>query len=153
VLTEHDMPIAPSTYYALRACPVSPADWDDAHMANGLFDIWTANRRLYGSEKLWTAALDDGLQIGRDQVARLMAILGIEGVRRGRHRTKTTIRDPKASRHPDLIKTQRVRLRWSDLRGRRDHTSFVVRFVYALSLLVKVPAEVRIEVTVAAQRP
>ena len=99
------MPIAPSTYYAHRAQGlVSPADRDDAHIANALYDMWKANRRLYGAEKLWTAALDDGLQIGRDQVARLMGILGIEGVRRGRHRTKTTVRDPKAARHPDLIK-------------------------------------------------
>ena len=98
------MPIAPSTYYAHRACPVSDVDWHDAHMANKLLDIWRANRGLYGAKKLWAAALDDGLQVGRDQVARLMAILGIEGVRRGHHHTKTTIRDPKAPRHPDLIK-------------------------------------------------
>jgi transposase InsO family protein len=32
-----------------------------------------------------------------------MRILGIEGVRRGRHRTVTTRRDPTAGRHPDLI--------------------------------------------------
>jgi len=53
---------------------------------------------------LWTAALDGGLLVGRDQVARLMAMLGIEGVRRGKHKTVTTVRDPKADRHPDLIK-------------------------------------------------
>jgi putative transposase len=105
VLSEHDMPIAPSTYYAHQADGfVSQADWDDAHLANQLLDIWTANRRLYGAEKLWTASLDGGLSVGRDQVARLMKLLGIEGVRRGRHRTITTRRDPKAARHPDLIK-------------------------------------------------
>jgi putative transposase len=105
VLTEHDMPIAPSTYYAHRAQDlVSQAAWDDAHMANRLLGIWRTNRGLYGAEKLWTAALDGGLHIGRDQVARLMAILGIEGVRRGEHKTVTTRRDPKAARHPDLIR-------------------------------------------------
>ena len=99
------MPIAPSTYYAHRAQGlVSQADWDDAHVADRLLDNWRANRGLYGAEKLWTAASDDGLQIGRDQVARLMGILGIEGVHRGKHRTKTTTPDPKAPRHPDLIK-------------------------------------------------
>jgi putative transposase len=105
VLTEHDVPIAPSTYYAHRAQGlVSQADWDDAHLANRLLDIWRANRGLYGAEKLWTAALDGGIHIGRDQVARLMAILGIEGVRRGKHRTVTTVANPKAARHPDLIR-------------------------------------------------
>jgi helix-turn-helix protein len=62
-----------------------------------LLDLWRANRGLYGAEKLWTAALDGGISIGRDQVARLMAILGIEGVRRGKHPTKTTTRDPEAA--------------------------------------------------------
>jgi hypothetical protein len=62
VLTEHEIQIAPSTYYAHRAAGfVSQADWDDAHLANRLFDLWTANRRLYGAEKLWVAALDGDL--------------------------------------------------------------------------------------------
>jgi len=43
------MAIAPSTYYAHRAQElVSQADWDDAHMANRLLDIWRANRSLMG---------------------------------------------------------------------------------------------------------
>ncbi|MGH7745641.1 MAG: IS3 family transposase [Candidatus Dormibacteria bacterium] len=104
VLSEHGMAIAPSTYYAHRARPVSDAKWDDAEMANRLLDLWRANRGVYGAEKLWTAACDRGLPVGRDQVARLMRLLGIEGVRRGAHRTKTTVLDPNAPRHPDLVK-------------------------------------------------
>lgn len=101
MLSEHDVPIAPSTYFARRAQGfVTQAAWDDAHMANRLHDLWLANRGLYGAEKLWTAALDDGLAVGRDQVARLMRILGIEGVRRGRHRTTTTTADPKVLNPP-----------------------------------------------------
>jgi putative transposase len=104
VLCEHDVPIAPSTYYARRAEGfVSQAEWDDAHVANRLFDIWAGNRRLYGAEKLWVAALEADIPIGRDQTARLMGILGIEGVRRGKHKTVTTVSDPKAPRHPDLV--------------------------------------------------
>ena len=45
-----------------------------------------------------------GHDVGRDQVARLMRIVAIEGVRRGKHRTTTTKSDPTAVRHPDLIK-------------------------------------------------
>lgn len=103
VLSEHDMAIAPSTYWAHRAQPVSPADWDDAHMANTALDVWRANRSLYGADKLATAMRKAGHDVGRDQVARLMGILGIEGVRRGKHTTRTTRRDPGAARHPDLI--------------------------------------------------
>ncbi|WP_345188979.1 IS3 family transposase, partial [Microbacterium panaciterrae] len=36
-----------------------------------------------------------------DRVERLMRLTGIDGVRRGKHRTVTTVRDEKAARHPD----------------------------------------------------
>jgi transposase InsO family protein len=104
VLTEHDVPIAPSTYYAHKAEPVTQADWDDAHRADAALEVWRANRSLYGADKLATAMRKTGHDVGRDQVARLMGIVGMEGVRRGKHKTVTTIRDPKAGRHPDLIK-------------------------------------------------
>ena len=110
VLGEHGLGIAPSTYYAHagRGFAPSPADLADAYAANVLFDLWVVNRRLYGRRKLWKAARRAGLDIGRDRVARLMAIAGIDGVRRGRHRTVTTERDLRAPRHPDHI-----RRRWS----------------------------------------
>jgi putative transposase len=104
VLSEHDLPIAPSSYWAHKAEPVSDADWDDAHMANAALEVWRANRSLYGADKLATAMRKAGYNVGRDQVARLMAIVGIEGVRRGKHTTVTTVRDAKAARHPDLIR-------------------------------------------------
>ncbi len=55
VLSEHDVPIAPSTYYAHKATPVSQSDSDDAHMANTALEVWKANRSLYGADKLATA--------------------------------------------------------------------------------------------------
>jgi putative transposase len=103
VLTEHDVAIAPSTYWAHKAQPVSDADWDDAHLANTALEVWRANRSVYGADKLATAMGNAGHDIGRDHVARLMKILGIEGVTRGKHTTRTTRRDPAAARHPDLI--------------------------------------------------
>jgi putative transposase len=102
VLTEHDIKIAPSTFYARQT--VSASDWDDAHTANRLFDIWRVNRSLYGATKLHAAALDAGMQIGRDHVARLMRILGVEGVHRGYPTTTTTTRNDEYPRHPDLMK-------------------------------------------------
>jgi putative transposase len=104
VLTEHGTKIAPSTFYAHQTRPISASDLDDAYTANRLLGIWQANRSLYGAIKLHAAALDDGMQIGRDHVARLMRILGIEGVHRGWPTTTTTSRDPEHARHPDLIK-------------------------------------------------
>lgn len=95
------MPIAPSTYYSHRARRVSDAEWDDAQTANRLLDLWRENRSVYGVEKLAAAARRAGLGVGRDQVARLMATVGIGGVARGKHRTATTRSDPSAPRHPD----------------------------------------------------
>jgi putative transposase len=68
-----------------------------------LVGIWEANFRVYGVRKLWKAARRAGHEVGRDQVARLMGLAGIEGLRRGKKR-KTTKADPSAERHPDLVK-------------------------------------------------
>lgn len=103
VLTEAGVPIAPSTYYAHRAAPVTPAALEQAYLINALIDLWRANWCVYGARKLWRAALRADLHVGRDQVARLMAIGGITGAVRGRHRTRTTQRDEQAARHPDLV--------------------------------------------------
>ncbi|NKY24939.1 hypothetical protein HGB38_01610 [Nocardia gamkensis] len=53
--------------------------------------------------KLWRAACRAGHNLGRDQVARLMRLAGIDGVVRGRRTTITTERDrDRPARHPDL---------------------------------------------------
>ncbi len=62
-----------------------------------------ANRKVYGAHKLWKATRRDVHEVGRDQVARLMRELGIEGVSRRRKRIFTTIPDPDAVRAPDLV--------------------------------------------------
>jgi hypothetical protein len=103
VLTEHGTPIAPSTYYQRALSPVSAAELSDAYAANTLVDLHRKNRGLYGVRKLWHNARRAGHRWGWDQVGRLMGIAGIDGVRRGRHSTITTTREPSAPRHPDLI--------------------------------------------------
>ena len=112
VLTEHGLPIAPSTYYAHRACPVSRAALEEAYLVNALVTLHHANWGVYGARKLWLAARRAGLNVGRDQTARLMRIAGIRGVVRGQHTTRTTWRDQKAPRHPDLVQRG-----WSTPRG------------------------------------
>lgn len=105
VLSEHGMKIAPSTYYAALANRVSAADLADAYLTNALVELFRKHRRVYGVRKLWHEMRRAGHHIGRDQVARLMRIAGIEGVVRGKHTTTTTRRgDHNAPRHPDLIK-------------------------------------------------
>ena len=104
VLSEHGMKIAPSTYYAHTARPVSAAVLEEAYLANALVRLWEDNWGVYGARKLWHAARRSGIEVGRDQVARLMRLAGITGAVRGRHRTRTTVRDQTAPRHPDLVR-------------------------------------------------
>ena len=97
--------MAPSTYYAAKrrqrepsARAISDAIWMPVLMA-----LWVANRKVYGAHKLWKAARRAGHEIGRDQVARLMRTMEIEGISRRRRKVFTTIADPDAVRAPDLV--------------------------------------------------
>ncbi len=104
VLSEHGIQIAPSTYYAHLARPVSAAVLTDAYLADAVVTIHRANWAVYGVRKMWHAMRNAGHQLGRDQVGRLMRIAGVHGAVRGRHHTITTRRDESAPRHPDLVK-------------------------------------------------
>jgi transposase InsO family protein len=104
VLTEHDVPIAPNTYHAHKKTPIPESDLEDAYLVNAVVTLWRTNNELYGIRKMWHAMRRSGYTIGRDQVGRLMRIAGVQGVRRGDHRTVTTTRGQGAPRHPDLVK-------------------------------------------------
>jgi putative transposase len=94
--------VAPSTYYAAKNRVPSARACRDGELIPQLVALWEANYRVYGARKLWKAAGRAGLDIGRDQVARLMRAAGIEGARRTK-RVRTTRADPVAARHPDLV--------------------------------------------------
>ena len=86
-----ELPIAPSGYCAAKSRPASARARRDAVLAPRLVALWRANYSVYGAHKLWQAARRAGIDVGRDQVARLMRLAGIEGVRR-RRRARTTRR-------------------------------------------------------------
>ena len=137
-----ELQVAPSTYYAARKRPPSARAMRDAVMMPILLALWIANYQVYGQRKLWKAAKRAGHDIGRDQVARLMRQLGIEGIRRGR-RIRTTRRDEKADRPPDLVKRRFVadrpnRLWVTDLTyvPTRAGTAYVCFIVDAYSRLI-----------------
>jgi putative transposase len=96
--------VAPSTYYAAKRRETEPSARArrDAVMMQVLLMLWITNRKVYGAHKLWRAAVRAGHDIGRDQVARLMRELGIQGISR-RRKVFTTRPDPDAVRAPDLV--------------------------------------------------
>jgi transposase InsO family protein len=97
--------VAQSTYYAARGRPCSARERRDRELTPRLVGLWTDNYQVYGARKLWKAARRAGIEIGRDQTARLMRRAQIQGVLRTK-RVRTTRRDQEAGRHPDLVGRQ-----------------------------------------------
>lgn len=91
-----------STYYDNKSRQPSARELRDQVLMPILMNLWETNRKLYGAHKLWKAAGRDGIDIGRDQTARLMTRMGIRGVTRSR-KVRTTRPDATAERHPDLV--------------------------------------------------
>ena len=100
--------VAPSSYYAAKKRQIAPSARAvrDVLMLQVVLALWITNRKVYGAHKLWKAAQRAGHDIGRDQVARLMRELGIEGVSRLRKQVFTTRADPDHCRAADLVNRQ-----------------------------------------------
>jgi putative transposase len=97
--------VAQSTYYAARGRPLSARERRDGELAGRLVGLWQENYRVYGARKLWKTARRAGIEIGRDQTARLMRRAGICGVLWTK-RVRTTRPEAGAGRHPDLVQRQ-----------------------------------------------
>jgi putative transposase len=99
----HALEVAPSTYYATKARPPSKRALSDAALKPRILTLWKDNYEVYGVRKMTKALRREGVTVGRDQVGRLMADLGIAGMVRGKSK-RTTKADPSAVRAPDLVK-------------------------------------------------
>ena len=96
------MQIAPSTYYDVKIRPPSNREIRGAQLGPQLEMIFKKNYSVYGKRTLTKAALRQGLEVGRDQVARLMKRQGICGASRAKKRF-TTHCDATHLRAPDLV--------------------------------------------------
>jgi len=94
--------IAPTTYWSAKTRPPCARAVRDAELGPKIEAIWERNYSVYGRRKLSRAARKAGLDVGRDQVARLMRQQGIRGASRAKKRF-TTHADPAAVRAPDLV--------------------------------------------------
>jgi putative transposase len=113
--------IAPSTYWSAKGRPPSARAIADAVLVPLLVALFVKNYSVYGRRKLTKAARTAGLDVGRDQVARLMRVAGIRGASRARKRF-TTRPDPAAVRAPDLVKR--------DFTATRPDETWVADFTY-----------------------
>lgn len=94
--------VAPSTYYAARDRPPSARAARDAELTERIEGLHRDNYGVYGVRKVWHALLREGLEVGRDRVARLMRAAGLEGVVRSRS-VHTTLPAEEDVSLPDLV--------------------------------------------------
>jgi putative transposase len=103
VLTEHGVPIAPSTYYdAVRRGP-SARQLRDEQLKVAIARVHRENYGVYGARKVWLALNREGTPVARCTVERLMRDLGLHGARRGK-KVRTTRPDLAAARPADLVR-------------------------------------------------
>jgi putative transposase len=105
VLTEHGVPIAPSTYYDAIARGPSARAMRDEHLKAAITRVHGENYGVYGARKVWLQLNREGIPVARCTTERLMRELGLCGARRGR-RIRTTMADAAAARPADLVRRQ-----------------------------------------------
>ncbi len=113
--------IAPTTYRSAKTRPPCARAVRDAELGPAIEAIWMKNYSVYGRRKLAKAVRKAGLDVGRDQVARLMRRQGIRGASRAKKRF-TTHADPAAVRAPDLKRR--------DFTAERPDHKWVADFTY-----------------------
>ncbi len=120
------LPIAPSTYYEMKARQADPARLPartrrDGELKAEIGRVHAANFGVYGARKVWRQLGREDITAARCTVERLMRSLGLRGVVRGR-RCRTTIADDSAQRPLDRV--QRV------FRAGRPDELWVADFTY-----------------------
>lgn len=105
MLTEFGVKIAPSTYYAAVARPVSARAVRDEELRKEIHRVYGENYRVYGARKIWAQLSRDGVVVGRGRVERLMRQLGLAGAVRGKT-VRTTVAGKDGVRAADLVKRQ-----------------------------------------------
>ncbi|HAL3067670.1 TPA: IS3 family transposase [Escherichia coli] len=90
-----ELHIAPSTYYHCqqqrhhpdkRSARCQRDDW----LKREIQRVYDENHQVYGVRKVWRQLLREGIRVARCTVARLMAVMGLAGVLRGK-KVRTTV--------------------------------------------------------------
>ncbi len=104
VLSEHGLPIAPSTYYEHVRKGPRGRDRRDAVLINEIRRVHDGNYGVYGARKVWLVLNREGIPVARCTIERLMRQEGLVGAVRGKVK-RTTTADPSLSqRARDLVR-------------------------------------------------
>ena len=102
VLSEHGLPIAPSTYYEQVNRSATASEYRDALLLGEIRRVHASNYGVYGARKVWLTLNREGIAVARCTVERLMRDDGLRGAVRGKVK-RTTIADTAAERAADLV--------------------------------------------------
>jgi Transposase and inactivated derivatives len=94
--------IAPSSYYAAKVRPPSARAIRDAELSTDISRIHAEHFSVYGVRKAWRVLRREGIDVGRDQVGRLMGVLGLAGATRTK-RIRPTHPAAVSQRPADLV--------------------------------------------------
>ncbi len=94
--------ISRSGYYAWRDRPLSARSTADAELTERIKVIHASSKETYGAPRIHAELIDEGVQVGRKRVERLMKATGIAGVSR-RKSARTTFRDERVRPACDLV--------------------------------------------------
>ncbi|ENE8569204.1 IS3 family transposase [Salmonella enterica subsp. diarizonae] len=91
----HELDIAPSTYYRHQQHRRHPERRSQRVQRDDLLKpeiqrVYDENHSVYGVRKVWRQLLREGISVARCTVARLMTVMGLVGVRRGK-KVRTTV--------------------------------------------------------------
>jgi len=92
-----------STCYARRSRKPSARALADRELVAEIHAARAGYRSVYGVRKTWKELKRRDVQVGRDQVARLMRAEGLEGVRRGKKKRTTVADEAALERARDLL--------------------------------------------------
>jgi putative transposase len=81
--------VSASGYYAWRSRKPSRRDLDDERLRPKVVDAFKAGRGTYGSPRVLVELVEQGLEVGRRRVARLMGELGLRGLSPRKFRVTT----------------------------------------------------------------
>lgn len=120
------LPIAPSTYHAHAARRADPSRLpararSDAALMVEIRRVFEENFHVYGVRKVWRQLGREGVVVARCTVARLMRVMGLQGIVRGR-KVRTTIPDLAAPCPLDRVNRQ--------FKAPRPNTLWVSDFTY-----------------------
>jgi transposase InsO family protein len=114
------LPIAPSTYYEMKAREVDPRrlparQQRDQALREYIRRVWQENFCAYGARKIWKQLKRENVAAAHCTVRRLMRQMGLCGLTRGKAFKITTIADANAHRPADLVERKFVATRPNQL--------------------------------------